>query len=145
VHIGNTRNVDELKGIGRVMPLTTAGLFVALMGLGGIPATCGFISKYMLFGSAIEAGMGWLTIAGVLNSAFSMTYYLRVIKNLIGEPSDSIKELKEAPTLMVAITSIMALFVILFGIYPEPAVYYARLASEALVSGLSSYIGAVLG
>jgi len=145
VHNANTRDVDELKGIGKVMPLTTAGLFVALMGLGGIPATAGFISKFMLFGSAIDAGLGWLTIAGVLNSAFSMAYYLRVIKNLIGEPSDAIKELKEAPTLMVAVTSIMALLVILFGIYPEPAVHYAQLASEALVSGLSSYIGAVLG
>ena len=145
VHNSNTRNLDELKGIGRVMPLTTAGLFVALMGLGGIPTTCGFISKYMLFGSAIEAGMSWLTIAGVLNSAFSMAYYLRVIKTLIGEPVESVKELKEVPTLMVAVTSIMALLVILFGVYPEPAVHYAKLASEALVSGLSSYIGAVLG
>jgi proton-translocating NADH-quinone oxidoreductase chain N len=145
VHNAHTRDVDELKGIGRVMPLTTAGLFIALMGLGGVPATAGFISKFMLFGSAIEADLTWLTVAGVLNSAFSMAYYLRVIKNLIGEPSDTVKDLKEAPTLMVAVTSIMALLVILFGIYPEPAVHYAQLASEALVSGLSSYIGAVLG
>ncbi|MCB2171194.1 hypothetical protein KQH65_00485 [archaeon] len=145
IHIGNTRNIEDLKGIGRAMPLTTMGLFVSFMGLGGVPATSGFISKFMLFSSAIEVGMTWLTVIGVLNSALSMAYYLRVIKTLISDPIDSMKGLKEAPKLMVAVTVVMTLVVILFGVWPEPAVSFAESAAEALVNGFNAYIGAIIG
>ncbi len=91
IHVAHTRNIDELKGIGRAMPLTTAGLFISFMGLGGVPATSGFISKFMLFSSAIQSGMIWLAVIGVLNSALSMAYYLKVIKTLISDPLDSVK------------------------------------------------------
>jgi NADH-quinone oxidoreductase subunit N len=145
IHVGNTRNIDDLKGIGRAMPLTTMGLFVSFMGLGGVPATSGFMSKFMLFSSAIQVGMNWLAILGVLNSALSMAYYLRVIKTLISDPVDSMKGLKEAPKLMVGITVVMTLVVILFGVWPEPVVNFAKSAAEALVNGFNAYIGAIIG
>jgi formate hydrogenlyase subunit 3/multisubunit Na+/H+ antiporter MnhD subunit len=145
IHVGNTRNIDGLKGIGHAMPLTTAGLFVSFMGLGGVPTTSGFISKFMLFASAIEVGMSWLTVIGVLNSALSMAYYLRVIKTLISDPIDSMKGLSEAPILMVGVTVVMTLVVIVFGIWPEPVVGFAESAAEALVNGFNAYIGAVIG
>ncbi len=145
IHVAHTRNIDELKGIGRAMPLTTAGLFISFMGLGGVPATSGFISKFMLFSSAIQSGMIWLAVIGVLNSALSMAYYLKVIKTLISDPLDSVKGLKEAPRLMVGVTVVMMLLVILFGVYPEPAVNFAQQAAEALVTGFNSYIGAIIG
>jgi NADH:ubiquinone oxidoreductase subunit 2 (subunit N) len=72
-----------------------------------------------------------------------MAYYLRVIRSLISDPIESIKDLKEAPTIMVFVTTVMTFLVILFGIYPEPVIHFARLSSEALISGLNSYIGAI--
>ncbi len=145
VHETQTRNIDDLKGIGRYMPITTLGLFVAFMGLGGVPGTGGFISKFILFGSAIQSDMIWLTVLGVLNSALSMGYYLNVIKTLISSPVDSVKGAKEAPFMMVGVTIVMTLLVILVGLYPEPMVNLASQASESLFSGLETYIGAILG
>ena len=145
VHQSGTRNIDELKGIGRFMPLTTLGLFVSFMGLGGVPATGGFISKFMLFGSAIEAGMTWLAVLGVLNSALSMGYYLRVIKTLISDPIDALLEIKEAPVMMVGITLVMTLIVLALGLNPEPVVRFAELAADSLYDGFTNYIGAILG
>ncbi len=145
VHQSGTRNIDELKGIGRFMPLTTMGLFISFMGLGGVPATGGFISKFMLFGSAIGAGMSWLAVLGVLNSALSMGYYLRVIKTLISDPVDALLETKEAPGMMVGVTLVMTLIVLALGLYPEPVVKLAELAANSLFEGFNSYIGAILG
>jgi multicomponent Na+:H+ antiporter subunit D len=145
IHESKTRNIKDLKGIGRLMPYTTMGLFVAFMGLGGVPATGGFISKFMLFGSAIQSGMGWLTVVGVLNSALSMGYYLNVIKTLISDPIESVKKAKEVPILMVGITLVMTLLVVLVGLYPEPMVSFAQRAAESLFGGLDKYIGAILG
>lgn len=145
VHESGSRNIDELKGIGRFMPLTTFGLFISFMGLGGVPATGGFISKFMLFGSAIQAGMSWLAVLGVLNSALSMGYYLRVIKTLISDPVDTVLETKEAPVLMVGVTLAMTIIVVLLGLYPELVVKFAELAANSLFEGFNSYIGAILG
>ena len=144
VHAANTRDVQGLKGIGRAMPITTLTLFIAFLGLGGVPTTNGFISKYILFGSAMGAGLWWLTLLGVLNSAFSMAYYLRVMKTLISEPVEAVKGLKEAPALMLAVTVAMATLIIIFGVWPEPTAYYANEAAKALVTNLDKYIGVIM-
>ena len=144
VHITGTREIEKMKGVGRMMPLTTLTLFVALLGLGGVPTTSGFISKFILFNSALGAGMWWLALIGVINSAFSMAYYLRVMKILVSAPAEGGKKINEAPSLMVAVTVVMAALIILFGICPTPVINLADTASKALVDGLGKYIGAVL-
>jgi len=144
VHETGTRDIKRLRGVGRMMPYTTFTLFIALLGLGGVPATNGFISKFILFNSAIGAGMAWLAVAGVLNSALSMAYYLRVMKALISTPEDEGLKVHEAPALMVAVTVLMAALVVVFGLYPAPVISLATRASRALVDGMSRYIGAVL-
>ena len=45
----------------------------------GLPLTGGFIGKFQIFSSAIQEGWIWLTIIGILNSALSVYYYLRVV------------------------------------------------------------------
>ena len=143
VHATGTRDLAKLRGVGRMMPLTTFTLFVAFLGLGGVPATSGFVSKFILFGSAAEVGLWWLLILGVLNSAFSMAYYLRFMKTLISEPTEDVKGVKEAPGLMIGVTVVMAALIIVFGIWPEPVLNFASRASTALVEGLQNYVRAV--
>ena len=144
IHMTGTRDIDEMKGVGRMMPVTTLTLFIALLGLGGIPATNGFVSKFILFSSALGAGMWWLALLGVLNSAFSMAYYLRVLKTLVSKTEDEGLKVREAPLLMVGVTVVMAALIIFFGIYPAPVISFADRASRALVDGLGGYIGAGL-
>ena len=136
------RDIGKLKGIGRHMPITTLTFFIALLGLGGVPTTNGFISKFILFSSAIEAGMPILAIIGLLNSAFSMAYYLRVIKTLISEPEEGARRVKEAPKVMLFVTCLIAALIVLFGIYPEPPLYFADKASRTLTEELKNYITA---
>ncbi len=143
VHMTGTRDLAKLKGVGRMMPFTTMAFFIAFLGLGGVPATSGFVSKLILFSSAAEVGLWWLLIIGVLNSAFSMAYYLRFMKTLISEPTEEVKGIKEAPGLMIAVTTVMAVLVIMFGIWPGPILDLASKASTALVEGLQNYVGAV--
>jgi len=145
VHMTGTRDVGKLKGVGRAMPVTTMTLFIAFLGLGGVPATNGFVSKFILFGSTMETDVGlwWLLIIGVLNSAFSMAYYLRVMKTFISEPAEGVKGLKEAPGLMLGVTVTMAALIIIFGLWPAPVLNFADSASKALVEGLQNYIRAV--
>ncbi|MCD6359868.1 MAG: hypothetical protein J7M38_03320 [Armatimonadetes bacterium] len=144
VHAANTRDIDELKGAARVMPITGIALFISFLGLSGVPGTSGYISKLFLFNSAMSAGYWWLTVLGVLNSALSVGYYLPAIYKLIGSPSEKMKSLKEAPPLMLIVCIVMTLVVLWAGIFPETVILYAETGAKALVEGLNNYIGVIL-
>ena len=81
---------------------------------------------------------------GVLNSALSMAYYIRIMQILLGSPEEGFKA-HEAPVLMVTVTLVMAAIIVFLGVWPAPIIGFATDASEALVNGLSTFIGAVLG
>jgi formate hydrogenlyase subunit 3/multisubunit Na+/H+ antiporter MnhD subunit len=144
VHETGTRDIGSLRGVGKMMPLTSLSLLIALLGLGGVPGTNGFISKYHLFSAAFGSGLTWLGIMGVLNSALSMAYYIRVMQVLLGSTDEGLR-VHEAPKLMVAVTLVMAIIIVFLGVWPAPVIGFATDASEALVNGLSTFIGAVLG
>jgi len=144
VHAADTRNIDELKGIGRAMPITTITLFIALLGLGGVPGTGGFISKLFLFSSAIPAGYMWLTVLGVLNSAFSMGYYLMTMYKLISKPDRDVAGFHEAPIAMLAVTVAMAILVLWTGVLPSTTISLAEAGAKALVENLATYVGVIM-
>jgi len=92
----------------------------------------------------LGAGMLILAILGVLNSALSMVYYLRVIMVLLSGEVEEGMTAKEAPILMVGVTLVMAVLIIVLGLYPSPVVGIASSASEALIDNISKYIGVIL-
>ena len=68
---------------------------ICLLSLVGLPPLAGFISKFLLFYGVLQAGVSgetWiiaLVIAGVLNSALSLYYYLKVIRYMyLYEPEE---------------------------------------------------------
>jgi NADH-quinone oxidoreductase subunit N len=72
-------HVDDLAGLGRRQPVV-AGLFALfLFSLIGVPLTGGFLGKFYIFKAALDAGLIWLTVLGLLNSAVAAYYYLRLI------------------------------------------------------------------
>jgi len=81
---------------------------------------------------------------GVLNSALSMAYYIRIMQVLLGSPKEGLKA-NEAPIFMLTVTMAMAAIIVILGIWPAPLINFAASASHSLVEGLSTYIGAVLG
>jgi len=72
-------NVQDFAGLASKKPLLALIFAVFLFSLAGMPPTAGFIGKFYLFSAAIKSGYLWLAIIGVLNSAASVYYYLRVM------------------------------------------------------------------
>ncbi|MGE5664704.1 MAG: NADH-quinone oxidoreductase subunit N [Deltaproteobacteria bacterium] len=72
-------DIAHLKGIGFKYPVLGALLTLFLVSLGGIPPTAGFVGKFYLFSAAVKNGYIWLAVIGVLNSAASIYYYLRLV------------------------------------------------------------------
>jgi NADH-quinone oxidoreductase subunit N len=72
-------NVQDFTGFGVKHPVLAVAMSIFLFSLAGMPPTAGFIGKFYLFSGAIQNGYIWLAVIGVLNSAASVYYYLRVM------------------------------------------------------------------
>jgi NADH-quinone oxidoreductase subunit N len=122
---------DDLAGLSKRAPLA-AGLFAILMlSLAGMPLTVGFWSKLVLFQSAVVAGMWWLALIGLLNSVFSLGYYLRVLRYsyMMDAPDDAQLKLPTVPlvAVVICVIAVIALF-----IFPSVILDYAFNAVPAL-------------
>ena len=71
--------LEDLAGLGLRRPMLGFAMAVFMFAMAGIPPTAGFFAKYYVFSAAIDRGLVALAVIGVLNSALSLYYYLRVI------------------------------------------------------------------
>ncbi len=71
--------LEGLSGFGFKKPFLGVAMTIFLFSLMGLPPTAGFAGKFYIFAGAIKAGYIWLAVIGVLNSAISLYYYLRVM------------------------------------------------------------------
>jgi NADH-quinone oxidoreductase subunit N len=71
--------LEGFAGFGFKRPFLGVAMVIFLLALMGIPPTAGFAGKFYIFAGAIKSGYIWLAIIGVLNSAVSLYYYLRVM------------------------------------------------------------------
>ena len=74
----SVEDISDLGGLART-DLKLALLFSMLfLSLAGLPPLAGFIAKFYIFLSAIEAGLIWPSVIGVLASTIGLVYYLRL-------------------------------------------------------------------
>lgn len=97
--------ISDYAGIGfQSLGLATA-LSLFLLSLAGIPLTAGFMSKLLVFKSAWAMGFHALVIIGVINSAISWYFYLRVIVAMFfAEPAAAFKKPALSRSLIAALT-----------------------------------------
>jgi multicomponent Na+:H+ antiporter subunit D len=71
--------VDQLDGVGWVMPWTMGALSVAALGMIGVPPLAGFISKWYLGVGAFQAGQAWVVLVLVGSSLLNAMYFLPLL------------------------------------------------------------------
>ncbi len=75
--------LDAYRGFWRRSPLLTVAMGVLMFSLMGIPPFAGFLAKYYVFAAVIDAGLVWVAVVGVLNSAVAAFYYIRVLRVMV--------------------------------------------------------------
>jgi NADH-quinone oxidoreductase subunit N len=81
--VGRVMGSDEIAcyaGLSRRSPGLALAMLVAFLSLGGVPLFGGFVGKVLVFASAVESGLVWLAVFGILNSVLGLYYYLTVLK-----------------------------------------------------------------
>lgn len=124
--------IDDFSGISTRSPLLALILGLALLSLTGIPPTVGFMAKLFIFTSAMNAGLTWLVLLGLLNSVASAYYYLRIIRNMYSGKTESATMIPISSTLRIAL-GILAVGVIALGVWPSGLFHIADLASSSIL------------
>lgn len=153
-----TRNLEELGGLARRMPLTFACFLVAALSLSGVPPLGGFYSKWMIYQALVESK---LTLAPLLlgvalaGTALTLAYILKVIfAAFFGEETPATRAVQEVGPTMGLPMALLAILCLLLGVFPswpirsliEPAIglrlrpvglWEAPLATGLLLLGLA--------
>ena len=74
--------VSDLAGLNqfaRTEPVKAIAVLILFFSLAGVPPMLGFFAKLGVLNAAVDAGMGWLAVAGVIASVIGAFYYLRIV------------------------------------------------------------------
>ncbi len=113
-------SLKHLAGLGRRSPWAAVLLSLFLLSLTGIPGTAGFIGKFYVFSGVVWADLWWLAVIGVLLSAVSAYYYLRVIIYMFfREPEEGYEVKQPLSGSMAASLAFSAIATVVIGIVPS--------------------------
>jgi len=117
INISSSTSIDSLKGMFHQYPLVSIIFSLGILSLLGIPATAGFMGKVLVFGSAINNGLMWLAIIGVINSFVSAYYYLGLLRNMFIS-TDEVKKSDNNGINYLFFSLITSAGVLTLGIFP---------------------------
>lgn len=126
--------IADYKGLGYVQPGKAALLTLCLFSLAGLPATAGFIGKFVLFRAALESNLIGLALIGILTAIISLYFYLNIVVVLYMRPAE-----KNTVTITTGNEGILACFLIAaiifwLGLFPSSTLTLIEKIVEQLIS-----------
>ena len=120
--VANHSRGDDLmhfNGLAKRSPFLAFGMLTAMLSLAGVPFTAGFIGKFLVFATAVQAGKFVLVGIGIITVAAGFYYYLRIVAAMYWqEPNDDTKIIVN-PLSKFTIGALTAA-IFFFGIFPQP-------------------------
>lgn len=131
--------IAEMTGLGKSMPLTWGCMFVAALGLVGLPPTAGLISKWYLITTAFSSGSMVQGLVGIVvlmaSTMLSALYLLPLCVKAFFPGRDFVADeliKRDPPRVMSISVLIITIAVVVLGVFP------------GLVTGFMTQIGAVM-
>jgi multicomponent Na+:H+ antiporter subunit D len=141
-HITGTRNLDELGGLGKKVPVTAGTNLVGALSIAGVPPLAGFWSKLIIIIALVQAKEFGYALVAILASILTLWYYLLIQrKAFFGKASEKWLQVREAPFWMSAANIILALICLLVGVFFTPVFKtWISPAAEALARGIQQVL-----
>lgn len=132
------KNISEMKGIGRMMPLTMAAFFLGSLSIIGIPPLGGFWSKWYLALGCVESENIPILIVLLTSSLLNAAYFLPITYNAFFSTSDSFSDktrISEAPLLAVIPPALTALISLALFFGPGIFLELSRMTAKLILGG----------
>ncbi len=132
LELKNKKTIDDLVGLYKENPFIAVALSIFMLSLVGLPLTTGFVGKFLIFLSAISAGLAILTFLGIINSIISLYYYLKILLSVYANGKTNSKIV--VSKIAFSVIAVCLAVTIIFGIYPQPFINFINSASSYLFS-----------
>ena len=126
------KNISEMGGVGRRMPVTMTMFFIATLGMCGFPPVSGFISKWYLCMGALEAGELFFFFMLLVSSLMNVAYFFPIVFTAFFKGSDEGNKVEEAPLFVLVPLVLTAISAVIMGIRPEATYQFLNIATVAV-------------
>jgi len=124
--------IADYAGLSRRSPYLALALLVAMLSLAGMPPLAGFMAKFLVFYAAVQSGLAWLAIIGVLNAIIGLYYYMIVLKVVYLYRSDDEATPIRVPRGSALALGLCSVGIVLMGTLSAPWVNWALNAASSL-------------
>ncbi|QMV02220.1 NADH-quinone oxidoreductase subunit NuoN [Devosia sp. D6-9] len=127
----SVEDISDYAGLAQKRPFVAAIMAILMFSLIGLPPLAGFFAKWHVFLAAIEAKLFVLAVIGVLASAISAFYYLRVIKTMYFD--EPVRQFDSVPNELTAVMAVTGFFIVTYYFtLGSPLAAWAHVASGSL-------------
>lgn len=127
---GENLRIADYAGLGFRKPLLALFMTIMLLSLAGFPPTAGFVGKFYVFRSAVDAGHTWLVVVAAINTAISAFYYLRVVVTMYMKEPEEELDFHAYPSLLVFALLLVTIGVVLIGVLPSYFLAPAQISTQ---------------
>ena len=127
---GENLRIADYAGLGFRRPLLALFMTIMLLSLAGFPPTAGFVGKFYVFRSAVDAGHTWLVVVAAINTAISAFYYLRVVVTMYMKEPEEELDFHAYPSLLVFALLLVTIGVVLIGVLPSYFLAPAQISTQ---------------
>jgi NADH:ubiquinone oxidoreductase subunit 5 (subunit L)/multisubunit Na+/H+ antiporter MnhA subunit len=131
-HKTHTRDLRELGGLLRTMPITAITFILCMLTIVGFPPTAGFFGKLMIFMGSLQSGKTLFVIGAILGAILTVIYMLRMFNAVFLGP-ERWKGTKEGTPVMLAIVILFAALSLLIGFAIQPLANLVTLITSQLI------------
>jgi len=141
-----TRELKEMGGLAKKMPITATTSLAASFSIAGIPPFNGFWSKLFIIIACIQVGKLWFALAAIVGSLLTLASFLKVQKYAFFEKlKPKFENIKEVPATMAASMIILAILCLGVGLSFSYVIQYLVNPAVAVVIDGLDYSKIVLG
>lgn len=112
--------ISDFNGLGQRSPFLAGALLLAMLSLAGLPFTVGFLGKFFIFEVAMQSQNYVLVVLGAITVACGFYYYLKVVRAMYWQSVPEKAGALEVPALSRVVIILLALAIVVFGIFPQP-------------------------
>ncbi|MGA2819600.1 MAG: NADH-quinone oxidoreductase subunit L [Anaerolineales bacterium] len=118
-HRTHTRDIRELGGLIKRMPVTAVAFILCALTIVGLPPTAGFFGKFMIILGVVQSGGVVWAILAVVGALISLLYALRLFNGLfLGQ--ERWPEITEGTPIMLAVVGTFAGLSLVLGLAAAP-------------------------
>jgi NADH-quinone oxidoreductase subunit M len=130
----HSRQINDYGGVANRMPVFAAFMLLFAMANSGLPATSGFVGEFLVILSAYQANFWYAFLAAttlILGAAYTLWMYKRVAFGDVR--NEKVATLTDVTGREALILGVLAVMVLLFGIWPAPLLDVMHVSVEHLV------------